>query len=113
MLNSTIKEMTVVRINEWLPLINEMIKHYKGKGKVDVCPFCHVVSGMGCDYCLWRIIEGMDCEEFAHKLYGHWRAASRRRDLRNKKWRNARLTQLPRWRRILKTELKRRAEKAL
>lgn len=102
--------MTVERINQWLPLVNKMIKHYKGKGKVDRCPFCKVISGTGCSYCLWVIIEGWDCEAFNKELYGNWGAALRRRDLRYRKWRVIRLEQLPRWRRILKAELKRRAE---
>ena len=107
MQNWKIKKMTENEIKEWLRKINELTLHYEGKKRVDHCPLCLNVN---CDNCLWSIIEEMACDEYSIKLYGHDDPVVLREDLRNKKWRNARLTQLPQWKKTLKAELKRRAE---
>lgn len=107
MQNWKIKRMSEKRIKRWLSDIDKLIRHYEGKAKVDRCPLC---VGIHCRNCLWVIIEGIDCEDFAFKLYGNWGASGYRRDLRNKKWRNARLIQLPQWKKILRAELARRKQ---
>ena len=113
MQNWKIKRMSVKRINLWLSAIGKLIKHYEGKVRINHCPLCHVSRrshspGDCCWLCLWEIIEGVDCEDFAKELYGVRRASVYRSNLRFKKWRIIRLGQLRNWKKIFKVELARR-----
>lgn len=101
-----IKRMSIKTINFWLSAIKMLITHYEGKARINGCPLCECPS---CNDCLWNIMEGMSCEDLCVKLYGHRWATYYRDHLQFRKWRRARLTQLPRWKKILKAELKRRA----
>ena len=104
-----IKRMSKERIKRELDSINKLILLYKGGKKLNNCPLCAFAA---CDNCLWNIIEGMNCDVFAGTLYKKPDAEYFRNDRRFRKWKDARLAQLPRWRRILKAELRRRAVKA-
>jgi len=78
------------------------------------CLFCKVVENFHprtfrkkrCFFCLWQIIESESCEDFANREFS--RAAV---DAKwDKDWPRARIPMLKRWKKILKAELKRRAE---
>ena len=104
-----IKKMSVKRINQWLSAIGKLLKHYEGKVGVYTCPLCDVPTRVGCDYCLWKIIEGNHCEDFARELYGDDADPGElRENLRFKRWKIVRLGQLKNWKKILKLELARR-----
>ena len=110
MQNWRIKRMSVKRINQWLSAIGKLLRHYEGKVRINYCPFCDVLPGWGCSPCPWEVIEGISCEGFARKLYGHTGANRYRSDLRFKRWRIIRIGQLRNWKKIFKLELARRFE---
>ena len=109
MQNWKIKRMSVKRINEWLPAIAELIKHYKGITKICGCVLCDVVVEYSCGNCLWRIIESKHCDDLAYELYRK-DASDCRNSPRLIKWRTIRLWQLRRWKKILKAEMARRVK---
>lgn len=104
--------MSVKRINQWLSAIGKLLRHYEGKVRLNRCPLCDVVTVFGCSSCPWKIIEGMQCEDFARKLYGEGADVVYCRGglKKYKRWRVARLGQLRNWKKIFMVELTRRAE---
>lgn len=104
MQNWKIKKMSYKRINLHLSAIAVLAKHYKEGTDLLFCPLC---VEPGCADCLWEIIEGKQCFDFRRELGIEGEMII----IRNyKEWQEARIPMLKRWKKILKAELKRRAE---
>lgn len=104
MQNWKIKRMSHKRLGEFLKGIATLIENYEKKTRVKNCPFCVIV---GCSECLWEIIEGEDCFWFKYKL-GIKQDITIARN--SKKWREARIPMLRRWKKILQAEKDSRAD---
>lgn len=102
MQNWKIKRMSVNKINVWIKAIDLLIEDFKDTRPCRGCPLCDV-AGVGCSNCLWLIIEQEDCYDFAER--NGFKNGPKRWE---KKWWKLRLPMLPRWKKILKTELARR-----
>ena len=109
MQNWKIKRMGKEKINEWMKAINNVLRIYETRTvKLTLCPFCNIsgLDRIGCDNCLWYIIEEFGCNYFASRI-GFSSALTARKQ---KRWHEARIPMLKRWKKILKAELARRKQ---
>jgi len=80
---------------KWIEAIDLLERHYKGEDCLDGdCPLCDIT--LHCNYCLWRLIEGMSCVSMRSHL-GYQRPVNTIRNKRYKRWVTMRLKQLPEW----------------
>lgn len=112
MQNWKIKRMSDQELKTQLRAVGSLLYYYqKDKDYADSCPLCkagwkhHKKAPYTCNFCLWGIIEGEDCEDFAKREFkvlsaGHVSMTSA--------WHKVRIPMLRRWKKILKAELVRR-----
>lgn len=112
MQNSKIKRMKDEEITKNIRACDKFLRVYK-KGKCIeefYCLFCdiawkfHPKASSRCEYCVWEILEEEGCEDFSQRKFEMDVADMKRK----KKWREARIPMLRRWKKILKVELARR-----
>jgi len=88
----------------WLEAINYLVEYYKGKRKLDWCPFCAVVKQLykkdSCDKCLWHKFECVCCDYYAQLNFG--KPVFTLRKSRNYVWVKDSLERLKRWKKLLK-----------
>ena len=103
-----IKRMSVELLEKWLDSVDKLLLHYlrAPRLEVDNCPLCWAE----CANCLWHIIERKSCVDFMMELYldktfSVDTVITLRRNLRFKKWKDARIKQLEHWRCIIAGEL--------
>lgn len=114
MQNWRIKKMSHKELEAQLKAIGSLLYYYhKGTDYADSCPLCkagwklHPKAPDACSVCLWGIIEGEDCEDFAKREFGVLSAGN---ISMKSAWHKVRIPMLRRWKKILKAELARRGE---
>lgn len=99
--------MSAKLLERWLDSVDRLLLYYLGRVEATFmtnCPLCWAE----CEKCLWAIIEGTHCEDFARKLYpgkDDPGPSYLRRNPKFIKWKKVRAIQLARWRCIIVGEL--------
>ena len=106
MQNWKIKRMSYKRLGEWIKEIDHLLYYYERRKRLDVCGLC-IICMYNCGTCLWEIIDNSHCSDFKRKLGLNLNIIYARN---KKKWREARIPMLRRWKKILKAELARRGK---
>ena len=112
MQNWKIKRMSDEELPAQSKAVGSLLYYYlKEKDYPDTCPLCkvgwkfHPKAPYACSVCLWGIIEGEDCEDFAKREFG---VLSAGHISMTAGWHARRIPMLRRWKKILKLELVRR-----
>lgn len=114
MQNWKIKKMSYQELIGQSKAVDSMLYYYqRGKDFPRVCPLCKVTkmyhrgAKSPCNWCLWKIIEEEDCNDFA---YREFKAGSAGLLTGLKKWHKKRIPMLRRWKKILQGEMDSRTE---
>jgi len=100
--------MSYKELEAQLKAVGSLLYYYqKGTDYQDTCPLCkvgwkhHKKATTTCEYCLWGIIEGEDCEDFAKREFNVKSAGNV--SMKNA-WHKVRIPMLRRWKKILQAE---------
>lgn len=114
MQNWKIKRMKHEEVESNIKICNKFLHIYK-KGKYIkefYCLFCKIIwkfhpkCKYKCEYCVWEIFEGEECEDFSQRKF-ELQVADIKHD---EKWREVRIPMLKRWKKILQAEKDNRIE---
>lgn len=84
--------------------VEEMLDYYRGDWTMVYCPLCFISDHHCTEVCLWGIVEGCSCHNFAKKV-GFDKDVRILRDERNLKWVEIRTPMLEKWLNIIEEAL--------
>lgn len=104
-----LKKMSYEELGAQLKAVRSLLYWYqRGKNFPGPCQLCrvsrtyHLKAKSTCTYCLWRIIEGQNCSEFAASKFGNTNFV--RVHTGQDRWHVLRIPMLRRWERIIQAE---------
>jgi len=109
-----IKRMSYQELRAQLKAVGSLLYYYqKGKDYPDSCPLCkvgwkyHKRAKYACNSCIWGIMQGEDCEDFAKREF---KVLSAGYISMTDAWHKVRIPMLRRWKKILQAEKDSRTE---